>query len=70
MSEYRTVSYMGKTTDLLGATPNGVQVQTIDFLTSVPQLAEHIDGWDIINAQIVPMGEYSYLVLFLQTSVS
>jgi len=69
MTEYRTVSFMQSTAELLGAVPNGVNVRTIDFLSSVPQLAEHVDGWEVINAQIVPAGEFSYLVLFLATVV-
>jgi len=70
MFEYRTVSFMFPTAELLGSVPSGVHVRTIDFTSSVPTLAEHVDGWDLVNSQIVP-GEngFSYLVLFLRTQV-
>ena len=69
MTEYRTVSFMFPTTELLGAVPNGVHIRTIDFTQSVPGLAEHMDGWEVINSQMMPAGDFTYLVFFLRTAV-
>jgi len=70
MTEYRTVSFMFPTVELLGSVPGGVHIRTIDFTESVPGLAEHMDGWDVINSQMMPAGDFTYLVFFLQTSVA
>ncbi|AIV40339.1 hypothetical protein [Curtobacterium sp. MR_MD2014] len=70
MFEYRTVSFMSTAQELLGLTPGGVQIRTIDFTSSIPELAEHVDGWEVVNAQVVPAGEYAYLVMFLRTTAS
>jgi hypothetical protein len=69
MTEYRILSFMQPTTALLGEVPGGVKSSTLDLASSVPELAEHLDGWDVINSQIIPAGEFSYLVLTLRTSV-
>jgi len=67
MYEYRTVSFMSTTQEILGIVPGGVQIRTIDFASSIPELAEHVDGWEVINVQLVPAGEFAYLVLFLRS---
>jgi len=70
MTEYRLVSFMQPTADLLGQDPGGVKVMTVNFTGSLPALAEYVDGWEVINSQIVPAGEYTYLTLMLRTDVA
>lgn len=61
---------MQPTAELLGSIPGGVKVKTIDFANSNPALAGYIDGWEVINSQIVPAGEHTYLVFTLKTEVN
>lgn len=69
MTEYRTVSFTVSSDALLGSNEGDVKVQTLDFVNSTPQLAEHVDGWEVVTMQIVPAGELAHLVLCLKTSV-
>lgn len=69
MIEYRTISFMQPASFILGNEPGAVSSKTIGFDGSAPELAEHMDGWEVINGQIVPAGENVYVVYFLRTKV-
>lgn len=64
--EYRFVTFaqpaggffsgeVGKTTSL-----------TVDFLSSVPELSEQMDGWEPISFQLTPAGDLTYLTVMLR----
>ncbi|KAM9867059.1 hypothetical protein ACIFOC_00381 [Leucobacter aridicollis] len=68
MTEYRIVTFTQPVT-ALAAPPGQAKSLTIDFLSSVPELAENMDGWEVINSQIVPAGENVILTFFLKTDL-
>lgn len=68
VTEYRMITFAqpaGKVFPALGT----VSSLTVDFTDSIPELAEHMDGWEVINSQVVPAGEVVYLTFFLRTEV-
>ncbi|CED90292.1 hypothetical protein [Actinomyces succiniciruminis] len=70
-TEYRHVSFCQPTATLLGADgPGGVSIQTISFTKSIPQLAEYMDGWEVVSHQVVPAGDLCFLTLLLKTTTT
>lgn len=69
-TEYRHVSFCVSSEKLLGVgKPGSVQIQTIDFGGSIPELSEYVDGWEVVSHQVVPAGGICFLTMFLRTSV-
>ena len=69
MTEYRIVTFNQPVSAIAG--PVGtVRSTTIDFLGSVPELSEQMDGWEIVNSQIIPAGDTVLLTFFLRTTVN
>ncbi|WP_159794443.1 hypothetical protein [Puerhibacterium puerhi] len=69
MTEYRLVTFAFPASQLLP--PVGtVNVRTIDFAGSIPELAEHMDGWEVINTQLIPGGDVIYVTYSLRTNVA
>lgn len=66
MTEYRYVTFRQPQSTLIPPESGGAKVSTIDFLGSVPGLAENMDGWEVVNSQVVPIGEEILLVLLLK----
>lgn len=66
-TNYRLVSFCQPTAKLLGdGTVGLVNVKTVDFLGSVPELAEAMDGWDVVSHQLVPAGDVCFLTVLLR----
>lgn len=70
MTEYRFVTFTQPTSRVFPTEAGTVGVLTVDFLDSVPQLAEHMDGWEPVNFQVVPNGELTYLTVLLRGEMS
>lgn len=66
MTEYRLVSFRWPTAEILPLVTD-VKIRTIDFTNSHPQLAEHMDGWEVINTQVIPMGEFTVVIYSMRT---
>lgn len=66
MSEYRIVTFTQPTSAFFHPEAGAVKIQTISFAGSLPQLAEYMDGWTVVNSQLVPAGELTYLSFTLK----
>ena len=62
-TEYRFVSFRQPLEKLIPARIGEVRGNTINFGESIPELAPYMDGWDVVNTQIIPM-EDSFLWVF------
>lgn len=66
-TNYRLVSFCQPTAKLLGnGTVGLVMSNTVDFPGSVPELAEAMDGWDVVSHQLVPAGDVCFLTVLLR----
>lgn len=70
MTEYRIITFTQPVSALTDGSVGCTTSLTVDFVKSVPELAEYMDGWEVINAQIVPAGENVLLTFFLRTQVN
>lgn len=69
MAEYRFVTFRQAASKVVPAMNDAVTVLTIDLLGSVPELAEHMDGWEVVNFQIIPVDSDVLLSILLKTEV-
>lgn len=69
MTEYRTVTFAQPATTIFPTELGGVTSATVDFVGSDPQLAAHMDGWEVINSQVILSGDTAYLIFTLKTSL-
>lgn len=65
-TEYRVVTFTQPTSAFFGANVGEVNVQTVDFLNSAPQLGQMMDGWEPISFQLIPNGKLTYLSIMLK----
>jgi hypothetical protein len=70
MTEYRVVTFTQPTRKFFAESVGAVSVQTLDFAGSIPELAEHMDGWEAVNFQLIPNGEVTYLSILLKTELA
>lgn len=70
MTEYRFVTFSQPTSTVFPSAVPGASALTLDLAGSIPEVAEHMDGWDVVNTQVLPNGEVTYLVFTLRTEVS
>ena len=64
------MSFRQPTSKLVPGTPDGITRLDLDFIQSIPEMAESMDGWEVINSQVMPLGtDELLLILFLRTSV-
>jgi hypothetical protein len=69
MTEYRFVTFnqpIGPIVPPVG----GVATLTIDFLESIPALAEQMEGWEVVGFHVVPASESMLLMLLLKMDVT
>lgn len=66
MNEYRLVTFCNKTEAFLPYDPGTATRLDIDFLGSVPELAQSMDGWEPIGFQVIPSGDVTYLSVMLR----
>lgn len=68
-TEYRLISICKPTEFWFGSgNDSEIHHSTIDFAGSNPELAEVMDGWEVISHQMVPAGEVTFLTLMLRTT--
>lgn len=65
-TEYRFVTFRQPASKLVPDSDGAVTALTVDFLGSIPELAEHMDGWEVVNFQLVPFDQSVLLVLLLR----
>lgn len=70
MTEYRVVNFTVKTAGFFHPEPGSAAIQTVGFANSLPELAEHMDGWDVVTSQIIPMGEVTIMSFTLKTEIA
>lgn len=70
MTEYRFVTFRQPHSQLVPPIIGGVSVLTVDFLKSIPELREHMDGWEVVNFQPTLLEDSVLLMILLRTSVS
>lgn len=70
MSEYRIITFTQPVTVLTDGVVGNAKSLTIDFAESDPALAESMDGWEVINSQIIPAGETVLITFTLRTKVN
>lgn len=70
LTEYRYVTFRQPASLLVPPRAGAVKVSTVDFLGSVPELAEYMQDWEVVNSQVLPIDEDVLLVLLLKTQVS
>lgn len=63
-TEYRLVSFRQPLEGLIPPVSGGVKVLTIDMLGSVPELAEYMDGWELVSSQFLLLNDIEYVVTF------
>lgn len=67
-SEYRFVTFRQPTSALIHSDPNGARALTLDLLNSAPEIAEQMDGWDVVNTQVLPLGTEEVVIIFTLTT--
>lgn len=67
-SEYRFVTFRQPATALIPAEPGAATALTLDLLNSTPEVAAQMDGWDVVNTQIVPISGEEILIIFTLTT--
>lgn len=67
-SEYRFVTFRQPATALIPPNPGDAKSLTIDLANSDPTVAEHMDGWTVVNTQIVPISGEEILIIFTLTT--
>lgn len=68
-TDYRLVTFTHPTSALFPATAGAVGINTVDFASSVPELADYMDGWEAIGFQVIPSGDLTYISLMLRTAL-
>jgi hypothetical protein len=66
MIRFKTVSFTIANHQLFSEHLNGAASLDFHLLDMVPDLAESLIGWDIINGQVIPGEDTSRLVFFLR----
>lgn len=70
MTEYRFVTFRQPASALFPANQVAVKSLTIDFLGSIPELASHMDGWEVVNFQLTHTDTAEVLItMLLKTTV-
>lgn len=67
-SEYRFVTFRQPATALIPPNPGDAKSLTIDLVNSDPTVAEHMDGWEVVNTQIVPLADGEIMIVFTLTT--
>lgn len=67
-SEYRFVTFRQPATALIPANTGDAKSLTVDLVESDPLVAEQMDGWDVVNTQIVPISGEEILIIFTLTT--
>lgn len=67
-SEYRFVTFRQPATALIPANTGDAKSLTIDLINSDPNVAQQMDGWDVVNTQIVPISGEEILIIFTLTT--
>ncbi|MCI7551873.1 MAG: hypothetical protein PUK40_06545 [Actinomycetaceae bacterium] len=61
-TDYRLVTFRQEAGKVVPGEPDSVSVLTVDFLNSIPQLKESMDGWEPIGFQLVPISPEEILI--------
>lgn len=67
-SEYRFVTFRQPATALIPPEAGAAKSLTLDLVNSVPEISEQMDGWDVVNTQIVPISGEEILIIFTLTT--
>lgn len=69
MTEYKFVNFRQPTSEFIPRGNGDVTSRSIDFSSSVPELAEQMDGWEAVSFQVTPVGGDVVLTLLLRAQV-
>lgn len=69
-TEYRFVTFRQPAERLVPDQDGGVTSLTVDFLGSVPELADYMDGWEVVSFQITPFETSVLLTVLLRTQLT
>lgn len=67
-SEYRFVTFRQPATALIPPNPGDAKSLTIDLINSDPNVAAQMDGWKVVNTQVVPISGEEILIIFTLTT--
>lgn len=67
-SEYRFVTFRQPANALIPPNTGDAKSLTIDLINSDPNVAAQMDGWDVVNTQVVPISGEEILIIFTLTT--
>lgn len=67
-SEYRFVTFRQPATALIPGRTGDAKSLTVDLANSDPMVAEQMDGWTVVNTQVVPISGEEILIIFTLTT--
>lgn len=69
MTEYKFVNFRKAASEFVPGANGQVTALAVDIAGSVPELAEHMDGWEAVSFQITPVENDVLLTFLLRTTV-
>lgn len=69
-TEYRLVTFSRPTQEVVPSEVGRAAVLALDVLGAAPELAERLEGWDVVSVQVIPADEVTYVSVFLQSKPS
>ena len=66
MNEYRLITFCNESGKFFSGIAGNATKLDIDFLGSLPEVAQAMDGWEPISFQLIPQNELTYLSILLR----
>lgn len=65
--DYRHASFTFDAGEFLGTlVPNTAKIMNLDLIGSIPEVAQALDGWEVVSHQVIPAGDVCFLSLLMR----